>query len=594
MKGDTENMADNYWGKYTNRRVSRRKMLQTTGLAGAAAGAVLVVGCGGGDDEPKGTPAAGKSPTGGTPVVEATSKPSGLEVLNEKNPPVPGGRLRLSTGADFGTWDPHISVAAAANYFPQVYNLLVNQSTLDASYYFNDLSESNETPDENTWNFKIRKGVKVGPNDLGVPERDLDADDARATYQRIKDEPKAGNGAIKPFLDTVSAAGDIFTIKTTKPYAWLLYRAGIFTSTIPPKELLADADSIAKMSTKSAGGGPFRLSSSTEGEVAKMDANPSYYRKDDRNSNAALPYRAGIDLLVIRDRAAVRTAFLNSNFDEAIHIYGAESKQDADDVASNGNSFITKDPATTFIAFTMNPEKPPFTDERVRKAVGFAINRQQIVDLVYGGDAEANGLVHWPMGDYAYRGEELKAIQPYDVAEAKKLVEAVGGIKFKMMYPSASNIQQHDQHLPIFLQQMADAGIEIEQDPIDFGTWYANYQTLNYVASLSLNQSYETPEVPIDFQSAGGPLSDRSFAIGLQGDAEIDAAILKTKQAFDVEERIQAVRDAQKLIYAKGPTFLPLVTPFGYTVYNKRLRNIITGLGPATNALANVASWIEA
>ena len=129
---------------------------------------------------------------------------------------------------------------------------------------------------------------------------------------------------------------------------------------------------------------------------------------------------------------------------------------------------------------------------------------------------------------------------------------------------------------------------------IDFGTWYANYQTLNYTASLSLNQSYETPEVPIDFQSKGGPLSDRSFAIGIQDSPEIDAAILKTKQAFDVEARIQAVRDAQKLIYAKGPTFLPLVSPFNYTVYNNRLRNIITGLGPATGGLANVTSWIEA
>ncbi len=319
-----------------------------------------------------------------------------------------------------------------------------------------------------------------------------------------------------------------------------------------------------------------------------MDRNPSYWRKDAKNNDAQLPYREGLDVRVIRDRAAVRTAFL----DGQIHIYGAESKADSDDIAGRSGFFGTKDPATTFICFTQQPEKDPWMDERARKAIGFAINRQEYIDLVYNGDAEANGLVHWPMGDFAFRGAELDELQPHDVAEAKKLVDALGGLKFKMMYPASSNIQQHDQHLPIFLQQMQAAGIEIEQDPQDFGTWYSNYQTLNYTASLSLNQSYETPEVPLDFHSIKGPL-ERQFIIGLN-DQEIQAAIDKTKQTLDLEERVKAVRDAQKLIYSKGPTLYPLVTPFSYTVYNSKFHNVTTGLGPAANALANIAAWLEA
>jgi ABC-type transport system substrate-binding protein len=138
---------------------------------------------------------------------------------------------------------------------------------------------------------------------------------------------------------------------------------------------------------------------------------------------------------------------------------------------------------------------------------------------------------------------------------------------------------------------MEAAGIQVEQDPKDFGTWYADYQTLNYQCSLSLNQSYETPEVPLDFHSGKGPLADRSFIIGLN-DPEIEEAINKTKSTFEIEERYEAVRDAQRLIYQKGPTLYPLVTPFGYTVYSNRLHNVATGLGPATNALVNIATWI--
>jgi ABC-type transport system substrate-binding protein len=564
-------MSGSYWDKYTNRRVSRRRALQAASVAGAGAGAIWLVGCGSDDDdEPSGnnTPTTGGSPE---PTTDG-EPPPGATVLNEQNPPVAGGRLVLSTAADFGTWDAHVSVAAAANFFPQLYNLLVNQSSIDPETLYFDLAEKYENPDDRTWNFTIRKDVMVGPNSLGIEERALTAEDVVASYNRMITDPAASNGPIKIYVDTINANGDIFELKTKNPYAYLLYRTGIFVATVPPRELLEGAG-LEAMKTGSAGGGPYTLTRTTEGEIAVMDRNPSYYRKDANNNNAQLPYREGLDIRVIRDRAAVRTAFL----DGQIHVYGAESKADAEDIAGRSGFFQTKDPATTFICFTQNPEKDPWMDERARKAIGFAINRQEYVDLVYDGDAEANGLVHWPMGDFAFRGAELDELQPHDVAEARKLVDALGGLKFKMMYPSNSNIQQHDQHLPIFLKQMEAAGIEIEQDAQDFGTWYSNYQTLNYTASLSLNQSYETPEVPLDFHSIQGPL-ERQFIIGLN-DPEIQAAIDKTKQTLDLEERIKAVRDAQKLIY---------------TVYSNKFHNVTTGLGPASNALANIAAWLEA
>ncbi len=583
-------MGSSYWNKITHQRISRRRAIQRAGMAGGAVGAIWMVGCGS-DDENGDPPANGTAPAGGnTPTAGGEPAADGVVYLNQKNPPVAGGRYVTSTGADFGTWDAHVSVAAAANYFPRIYNLLVNQSQVNPEFFYQDLAESQVAEDDGlTWNFKIRPGVMIGPNDLGIEERAMTAEDAAATYQRIKDEPMAGNGAIKPFLDTITASGDTLTMKTTTPYAWFLYRCGIFTSTIPPKELVDNAAGIELMRTKSAGAGPFRLSSSTEGEVATLDKNPSYYRKDELNNDAQLPYWDGIDLRVIRDITTVATAFK----DGQISVYGAQSKADADTFLGDSKYFVAKDPATTFIAVAMNPEKSPFEDIRVRQAIGFAINRQQFVDLVYEGDAEANGLVHWPTGEYAFRGDELAEIQKFDIAEAKKLVEAVGGITIKMMYPASSSIQQHDKHLPIFLKQMEDAGINIQQDPQDFGTWYSNYQTLNYDMSLSLNQSYENPEVPLDAHAALGPLADRSFFIGLN-DPEIEAAIQKTKATFDLEERVQAVRDAQTLIYSKGPTWLPLVTPFGYTVYSTKVHNIPSGLGPATGGLVSSSAWIEA
>lgn len=577
-------MAGSYWDKITEQRVSRRRVLQTAGVAGVAAGAVAIVGCGGGSSGSK-TPGATAAPKT-TPAT--TTK--GPDILNPGSPPKVGGRYQTYGTANFDTFDPHLGIAGSTAFFPRVYNVLVNQSAQKPDYVFFDLAESYENPDELTWTFKIRPGVKIGPNDLGVPERDLTGDDVVATFDRIKSEPKANNGAfVKEFVASVTTAANTVTIKTTKPYAWFLNRVGNFVNAIPPKELLADAANIEKMRNRSAGGGPFRVVSSTEGEGAKIDKNPSYYRKDEGNANAALPYFDGFDVRLIADRAGQRTAFQGGQLFQ----YSPETKSEADEFAKNSQYFISKDPTNTFISLTMHPEKAPFTDSRARRAFALAINRKQYVDLVYEGDAKQNGLVHWSAGEgtFAFTEDELKTEQPFDVAEAKKLVSALGGLKVKMILPANSLIEAHDKHLPIFLQQMAAADIQIEQDPQDFTTWLDNYRTLNYVMSLSLNQVYETPETPLNFHIAKGPIGDRSYAVGIN-DPAIEDAVLKTKTTLEFEASKKAVRDAQRLIYSKDPAFLPFVTPYGYTAYSKKVHNVPGGIGLTGLLLSN--SWLEA
>ena len=114
-------MAGSYWDKITTQRVSRRRVLQTTGVAGAAAGAVWLVGCGGGSTADK-TPSTGKTP-GAT--SQATKAVAGT--------PKRGGRYQIGSTADFDTFDPYIGIAASVGYFPRLYNVLVNFSALDGS-----------------------------------------------------------------------------------------------------------------------------------------------------------------------------------------------------------------------------------------------------------------------------------------------------------------------------------------------------------------------------------------------------------------------------------------------------------------------------
>jgi len=576
-------MAGSYWDKIASRRVSRRRVLQGAGVAGATAGAAWLVGCGGGN----GT----KTPTSGTPAAGGSATPtSGFRLLNPGSPAKKGGTYNIGTSVDFDTFDPHLSIAGGVGYFPRLYNVLINRSPQDNSFRFDDLAEKLEQPDDKTYVFTIRDGVKVAPNSLGIPERNLDANDVVATFQRIKTLPQSNAYAfVGQWVDSVTASADgkTLTLKTPKPYGYFFFRIGSPINTIVPKELIDIAD---RMKSASAGAGPFVLNQGdyTEGQNALLKRNTNYYRKDD--NGAQLPHVDALSAKIIADRSAQQTAFRSAQIDQ----YTAQNKDDADSLTQGNNYTVNREPTNTFIAFTMNPTVKPWDDDRIRKAALFALNRDEYVQRVYKGEAKPNGLVHWSLGDYALPPEELATLQPYDPSEAKKLINAYTSgkdtVDVKVMWPADSIIEEHNLHLPIWLQQMKDAGFNVNADPQAFTTWLDNYTNLKYEASLALNQVYEYAEFDMDWQHSEGPARNNIYGIGVgKLYPAIDQAIDDSKAITDPTAQAAKVRDVQRQIYAAGPGFLPLVTPYSYTLFQPYVKNIPAGIGSASGNFLNLA-----
>ena len=477
-------------------------------------------------------------------------------------------------------------------YFPRFYNVLVARSAVKPEFIFSDMADEFEAPDPGgtEWIFHIRPGVTIAPNTLGVPERDMDAEDALVSFERIKglDNATAAVFVQEWFESHEAPDPQTYTVTTPTPYAWFLMRMGFFVNNIPPRELIQqDPD---RMNQNAVGGGPFSVAAFTEGEGMTLDRNPNYYRTDPNNNDAQLPYIDGMDVKILPDQTTLRTAFI----DEQTHIYGADNVDEADELLSQYDVYLgSEDPVNTFIAFTMNVTKPPWDNPNVRKAAMHALNRQQYIDIVYKGGAKANGLVHWPQGPFALPESELETLQPFDPALSRQLLTEAGHelpLKIKVMFPASSAVQEHDKHLPIWLEQMRAAGFEVDQDAQDLLTWLDNYETKNYDASLALNQVYETPEVPLDFHHSRGPAGAETFATGIQ-DAEVDAAIEAAKRITEPEELVDAIHDVQRLIYDKGPAFLPIVSPLNTTLYWNFVKNIPVGLG-ATGLLIN-DWWLE-
>jgi ABC-type transport system substrate-binding protein len=484
------------------------------------------------------------------------------------------------------------SVAAGPALFARVYNVLLDRSRRNADFFFMDLAEEFEQPDDETIIFKIRPGVKIAPNNLGIPERDMDAIDALRWMERIRqDENAVARAFTEPWVDSFEAPStQEFSIRTKGPYAYFFFRIGPpLGGTIPPREFFEQDISMAD---KGVGAGPWALrpGSYQENGRAIVDRNPNYYGRD-ANGNQ-LPYVDTIEWTQILDRQPRRTAFL----DKQIFAYGAQDRNEMEELRRQISGVqVFEDPSNTYISFTMNPTREPWTDDRIRRAAMLALNRQEYVDRIVGPEGgRINGLVHWSVPG-ALPEEELEQLQPYDPEQARELIRAATGndtIRIKVMYP-VTDIEFHDQHLPIWRQQMQAAGFELDEEALDFGTWLDRYTRVDYDASLSLNQIYETAEIDLDWHFSKGPQGDGNFAIGI-GELfpEVDEAILESKRTVNPDELVTKVQEVQRLIYEKGPAFLPIMTWVSFTLYHPFVKNITPDLG-STGLYLTREWWLD-
>lgn len=287
-----------------------------------------------------------------------------------------------------------------------------------------------------TWTFHLREGVKFHTRPYFAPSRDLAADDVVFSLARQFDPKNAYYdyaGGQWPFyagmaLDRLVKSvrkvdSGTVAITLAEPSASLPAMLAMPFASILSKEYadsLADNGTRELIDSQPIGTGPYRFVSYVPDASIGYERNPDYWRAppavdvltfaitpDPADRVAAL--KAG-DCAVIAevDPAALRSVAA----DETLAI----AEADRLDVA--------------FLAF--NTTQPPFDDPRVRRALGLAIDKQAIVNAVYGGAAAvADSLVPPTMWSYVAPA----AATGENVAEAERLLAEAGvsGLSFPLL-----------------------------------------------------------------------------------------------------------------------------------------------------------------
>jgi len=136
-------------------------------------------------------------------------------------------------------------------------------------------------------------------------------------------------------------------------------------------------------------------------------------------------------------------------------------------------------------AMYLNNAVAPFDNEKVRQALCYAVNKQEILDFVSEGKGTPVGSSMFPaFGKYYV--EELNDLYKTDIEKAKELLTEAGypdGFSFTMKVPS--NYQQHVDTAQVVAEQLKQIGVTANIELIEWETWLNDvYQGRDFEATL--------------------------------------------------------------------------------------------------------------
>lgn len=351
-----------YWERLTSRRISRRRTIQSFGVAGVGLGAAALVGCG--DDDDNG---GGGGGGGGAATPTATSIAPGAGQQIKK-----GGRLTAHMGGSPRSLDPHFDTFPYNTAITTNTNNGLLQFTPDLSKIVTDLATAMpEQPDPLTYTFKIPAGVKFHDVDP-VNGREFTADDVKYSIERQMTDKAGQFQHAYFFLKKVTKieAVDKTTVKFTlaAPFApFMSYMASPWTLMICREVVEKDGD----LTQRAIGTGPFIFKEWQKDVKFELVKNPNYWKKE-------LPNIDAYTILLATDPDTSATMFIDKKVDALVT--GNAQLQRVKDARKDVNYQAM--PSQFWRQMRMPPttkDQPypkPFDDKRVREAIVRAVNKQ--------------------------------------------------------------------------------------------------------------------------------------------------------------------------------------------------------------------------
>ncbi len=415
-----------------------------------------------------------------------------------------------------------------------------------------ELAESWEVSDDGLiMTFHLRHGVVWHD---GAP---FTSADVLFTYQMYID-PQVPTSYAEDFRQVADLqTPDPWTVRVTykQPYAPALESWG---TPIHPRHLLEGVDvTKSPLSRMPIGTGPYRFIEWQSGEKLVLEANSDYYE--------GAPYIRRVVYRIIPDSTTQFLELLSGGLDfMGLTPLQYSKRTDTPAFQRSFNKYRYLSFSYSYLGY--NLRKPLFQDQRLRQAISYAINKQEIVDGVLLGMGQVATGPYKP-DTWVYNPNIRR--YDYNPEQARALLEEAGwfdldhdGVRErgeeKLSFTIVTN-QGNDLRVrsaEILQRRLKEVGIDVQIRVVEWATFLKEFIFPgNFDATiLGWSGGPEPDQYNIWHSSKTGP---RDLNFIHYKNSEVDALLERGRRTFDQQERKQIYDRFQEILAEEQPyTFL--------------------------------------
>ncbi|WP_439495412.1 ABC transporter substrate-binding protein [Bosea sp. (in: a-proteobacteria)] len=317
--------------------------------------------------------------------------------------------------------------------------------------------------DRLVYTVRLRKGVKFH---TGQP---MTAKDVAYSYNYIRDPKNGSPGAGDFAMITSVEATDDATVKITisAPNAALPMTLGNKYGGVVPAGYFDAADAKTKLNQASVGTGPFKLTEFKPNSNVTLARNGDYWEP-------GVPYLDKINFVFVPNAASLLVGLRNKRIDIAT----LTRPQDVKQVEGVAGLVIERKPSFNQKAIDLGAELKPLDDERVRRAIALAVDKDEIMRASIGGLGKVIGTMVAGMQESWGVPLDKLPNQKLDIAAARKLLEEAGHPNgFDLTLTSIIGYDWMDAAAVTLREQLAKIGIRLAIQRVELGVWVKNFQS---------------------------------------------------------------------------------------------------------------------
>ncbi len=468
----------------------------------------------------------------------------------------PQATITIAIEAGPNNLDPRIGLSSESERIHQlIFSSLVRRG--NRFEILPDLATHWETPDATTYRFFLRSGVHFHD---GKP---LSSNDVRHTIQSLLDgvitSPKTSTYRIVDRIETPDEKTVVFRLKEPNAaFLWNLTNGGIG---VVPEGAAAD------FYKNPLGTGPFRFVSYAHEEEVILEANPDYF--------GGCPTVPRVRFKVIPDATTRALELRKGSVDIGQNVLSPDFVKTLERERQLRVETVA---GTNYQYLGLNLKDPLLADKRVRKAIAYAVPREEIIRYYWRNLViPASGLL--PPNHWAFEGNVTT--YPYDPGKARQLLDEAGWkdpdgtgpeTRFRLTFKTSTD-ETTRQVAAIIQQKLKEVGVQVDLRSYEFGTFYGdivrgNFQmfTLRWIGGNNDPDLFERV-----FHSREAP--PKGYNRGRYSNPRVDELIEFARKEVDQEKRRSAYSEVQKIVADELP-YISLWYLKNTCVYNRRIANI--------------------